>query len=83
MADAKTGVRSMANTMLRHVQPIAGKNPGAGAEAPDFNAVLAQAKKAFPGAAGPQAIRPFEHGATFGDLAARLAAIAGALAAQK
>lgn len=71
----------MVRTMLEHVQAIAEKNPGAGAEPADFNAVLDQAKKAFPGAAGVQTMQPFERGTTFGDLAARLAALAGALAA--
>lgn len=81
MADPRSEVRIMVVTMLKHAQSIAEKHPDAGVNTDDFNAVLEQAKKAFPGAVGIQAIQPFKAGTNYGNFAARLAALSGAIVA--
>ena len=75
---ARLEVQSAAESMLKHLQPIAERNPGAGAAGVEFNAVLARAHEVFPDSAVIAEIGKVEGSVSLPDLIAKLASLVGA-----
>ena len=75
---ARLEVQSAAESMLRHLRPIAERNPGAVTSGVEFNALLQRAHGVFPDSAVIGAIIRVEGGASLPDLVGKLAVLVGA-----